>query len=91
MTNQLESGFGDPCIEGIFFHAHISLLSSRQQETMAFGRGGMRHRVAGMSSHMGVGKETTDFARGAPSVQHERPHRKNKLGEINGRHNHRPC
>ena len=40
--------------------------SSRQQETTAFGRGGMRHRVAGMSPHMGVGKGTTGFARGAP-------------------------
>ena len=40
--------------------------SSRQQETMAFGRGRMRHRVAGMSSHMDVGKETRGSARGAP-------------------------
>jgi len=40
--------------------------SSRQQETTAFGRGGMRHRMAGMSSHMDVGKETRGSARGAP-------------------------
>jgi hypothetical protein len=40
--------------------------SSRQQETTAFGRGGMSHRVAGMSSHMGIGKETRGSARGAP-------------------------
>ena len=90
MINQLESGFGDPCTEAVLFHAHMSLPSSLQQGTMAFGRGGMRHRVAGMSSHMGVGKETTGFARGAPLVQHERLDRKIKLGEINGRHNHRP-
>jgi hypothetical protein len=31
---------------------------------MAFGRGRMRHRMAGMSPHMGVGQETTGFARG---------------------------
>ena len=42
------------------------ILSSRQQETTAFGRGGMRHRMAGMSSHMDVGKETRGSARGAP-------------------------
>jgi hypothetical protein len=40
--------------------------SFRQQETTAFGRGGMRHRVTGMSPHMGVGEGTTGFARGAP-------------------------
>jgi len=45
------------------------LLSSRQQETTAFGRGGMRHLVAGMSPHMGVRKGTTGFARGAPYEQ----------------------
>ena len=28
----------------------------------------MRHRVAGMSPHMGVGQDTTGFARGAPWV-----------------------
>ena len=38
----------------------------RQQETTAFGRGGMRHRVTGMSPHMGVAQGTTGFARGAP-------------------------
>jgi len=27
---------------------------------------GMRHRVAGMSPHIGVGQGTTDFVRGAP-------------------------
>jgi len=42
------------------------IASSRQQETTAFGRGGMRHRMAGMSSHMDVGKETRGSARGAP-------------------------
>jgi hypothetical protein len=41
-------------------------LSFRQQETTAFGRGGMCHRVAGMSPHLGVGQGTTGFARGAP-------------------------
>jgi len=91
MINVLGSGFGGPCTEAVLFHAHMSLPSSRQQGTMAFGRGGMRHRVAGMSFHMGVGKETTGFARGAPLVQHERLDRKIKLGEINGRHNPRPC
>jgi hypothetical protein len=40
--------------------------SSRQQETTAFGRGAMRHRVAGMSSHMDIGKETRGSARGDP-------------------------
>jgi hypothetical protein len=40
--------------------------SPRQQETTAFGRGGMRHRVAGMSPHMSVGQEAMDFARGTP-------------------------
>jgi len=35
-------------------------------EGHGLGRGGMRHRVAGMSPHMGVGKGTTGFARGAP-------------------------
>jgi hypothetical protein len=40
--------------------------SSRQQETTAFSRGEMHHRAAGMSSHMGVGKETRGSARGAP-------------------------
>jgi len=47
---------------------YSQIISSRQQETTAFGRGGMRHRVAGMSPHMGVGKGTTGFARGAPFV-----------------------
>ena len=42
------------------------IASFRQQETTAFGRGGMRHRVTGMSPHMGVGQGTTGFARGAP-------------------------
>ena len=42
------------------------VASSRQQETTAFGRRGMRHRMAGMSSHMDVGKETRGSARGAP-------------------------
>jgi len=42
------------------------IISSRQQETTAFGRGGMRHLVAGMSPHKGVRKGTTGFARGAP-------------------------
>jgi hypothetical protein len=39
---------------------------SRQQETTAFGRGGMSHRAAGMSSRMDVGKEARGSARGAP-------------------------
>jgi hypothetical protein len=42
------------------------IASSRQQETTAFGRRGLRHRMAGMSSHMDVGKETRGSARGAP-------------------------
>jgi len=33
--------------------------SPRQQDATAFGRGGMRHCVAGMSPHMGVGQRTT--------------------------------
>ena len=44
----------------------IDSISFRQQETTAFGRGGMRHRVTGMSPHVGVGQCTTGFAREAP-------------------------
>jgi hypothetical protein len=40
--------------------------SSRQLEATAFGRGGMRQRIAGMSPHMCVGKGTTRLDRGAP-------------------------
>jgi hypothetical protein len=40
--------------------------SSRQQEATAFGRGGMRQRIAGMSPHMCVGKGTASLDRGAP-------------------------
>jgi hypothetical protein len=43
-------------------------LSSRPQETTAFGRGGMCSRVTGMSPHMGVKQGTTGFARGAPLI-----------------------
>jgi len=33
---------------------------------MAFGHGGVRHRVAGMSPHIGVGQGPTGVAFGAP-------------------------
>ena len=42
-------------------------FSSRQQKATAFGRGGIRHRMAGMSPHMDVRQGTTGYARGAPS------------------------
>ena len=34
MTNLLESGFGDPCVEEIAFRAHISLPSLGQHERL---------------------------------------------------------
>ena len=43
-------------------------LSSRPQETTAFGRGRMRSRVTGMSPHMGVKQGTMGFARRAPLI-----------------------